>query len=128
MLVHKSTMGVLDLIWTGKYQRGADGTLTPLLTRASLERLPELDPADWWEVPDGTALAKRISLHYPNLAPVVGEDGGLLDVIVDQAERERSPDLERERLLEEAAKRGYQRPGSVRPLNLFGFLRNSKKR
>ena len=72
MLVHKQTLGVLETApWDGSF-RTVNGERTPVLRRAALDRL-ELDPAEWWEVPDGSALARAIRLCWPWFDPVVAE-------------------------------------------------------
>ena len=82
MLIHKETMGVLEYIWTGQFRRGADGLSEPVNRPAKLAELPELDPAQWWELSGSHPLARKILKHYPWLTPVVGEQGELLDVEV----------------------------------------------
>lgn len=79
MLIHKRTLGVLEYApWDGTY-RAFNGVRVPVLRPAKADRLG-LDPAEWWEVANGTALAMVIRRCYPYLSPVVGEDGGLLGV------------------------------------------------
>lgn len=79
MLIHKRTLGVLEYApWDGAF-RTFDGVRVPVLRSAKLDRLG-LDPAEWWEVPNGSALALVIRHCYPFFSPVVGEDGGLLNV------------------------------------------------
>ena len=56
MLVHKGTMGVLDYIWTGLLVKAGSRAHIRMLP-ATLQLLPELDPAEWWEVPAGSPLA-----------------------------------------------------------------------
>lgn len=78
MLVHKQTLGVLETApWDGSF-RTFNGVKIPVLRRATLNRL-ELDPAEWWEVPDGSALARAIRLCWPWFDPVV-LDGELVGV------------------------------------------------
>jgi len=112
-------MGVLDTVWYGEYTRRADGRRLPLIRHARLADLPELDPADWWEVPDTGPLARRIRRYYPSMRPVVGEAGELLDVAVsaspEQAKAKAGLDAE-------ASRRGYRYRGKVRPKMLFPSL------
>lgn len=78
MLVHKRTLGVLETApWDGTY-RTVFGARVPVLRRASLKRLG-LDPAEWWEVPDGSTLARAVRLCWPWFDPVV-LDGNLVGV------------------------------------------------
>lgn len=70
MLVHKQTLSVLETApWDGSF-RILDGVRVPVLRPASLERLG-LDPAEWWEVPDGSRLARTIHVCWPWFDPVV---------------------------------------------------------
>lgn len=119
MLVHKATMGILDKIWRGEYIHSKNDGLIPLLRSVQLEDFPELNAADWWEVPDTGPLAKRILRYYPLLLPVTDEAGELVDaVILRPGKREE----DRAALNAEAARRGYQKRGYVRPKMLFPFL------
>lgn len=76
MLVHKRTLGVLEATWDGAF-RTIDGVRVPVLRPARLDALG-LDPAEWWEVADGSALAFTIRRCWPWFDPVVGQDGALL--------------------------------------------------
>lgn len=72
MLVHKRTLGVLETApWDGSF-RTVNGERVPVLRRAALDRLG-LDPAEWYEVPDGSTLARVIRLCWPWFDPVVLE-------------------------------------------------------
>lgn len=117
-------MGVLDRIWDGQYTRGPDGTLNPVERQAVLSDVDV--PEDWWEIPSRSPLARRIRLHYPFLSPVVDEEGTLVDVIPlrtgagqETAERARAVKAAQ---IQEAARRGYQKAGRMRPLGLMPFL------
>lgn len=79
MLVHKGTMGVLDYIWTGLLVKAGSRAHIRMLP-ATLQLLPELDPAEWWEVPAGSPLAYRCRALYPLMVPILGESGQLIDV------------------------------------------------
>ena len=126
MLIHKETMGVLEYIWTGQFRRGADGLSEPVNRPAKLAELPELDPAQWWELSGSHPLARKILKHYPWLTPVVGEQGELLDVEVvpDAAQQARlmRETARSEAMTREAASRGYRRRRGLRPRNLMPFL------
>ena len=73
MLVHKRTLGVLETApWDGSV-RTVNGEKVPVQRPASLARLG-LDPAEWWEVPDGSPLARAIRACWPWFDPVVDGD------------------------------------------------------
>ncbi len=79
MLIHKATMGVLDLYGTGRYRAaGADGVL-PVMAEYTLAGagLPE---ADWWEVPRDSALGRKALRYYPCCTAVLAADGSLVDI------------------------------------------------
>ncbi len=76
MLVHKATMGVLDQFWTGRHRKVTDGGEEPVMAEHTLENTP-LDPAEWWEVPRGSALGRKLRRYYPFCSPVVSQDGSL---------------------------------------------------
>lgn len=79
MLVHKRTLGVLEHEpWDGTC-RTCNGVRVPVLRPARLDRLG-LNPAEWWKVADGTALALAIHRYYPYFTPAVGEDGTLVGI------------------------------------------------
>ena len=116
MLVHKATMGVLLDLWTGEHRRDpVTGKDIPILRAATLADVP--DPEGWWVVPANTPLGRRILRYYPNLVPVVGEGGELLDALPDRPEK---PEPDRS----EAQARGYKKRTRLRPKNLFDFMRN----
>lgn len=124
MLVHKATMGVLDRIWTGQHTRGPDGILNPVERPAVPSDVD--NPEDWWEIPSRSSLVRRIRLYYPFLRPVVDEEGNLVDVVLlCPEERQEASERARETKaakVQEAARRGYQKAGRVRPLGLMPFL------
>ncbi|MEY8315971.1 hypothetical protein AALB19_01490 [Oscillospiraceae bacterium 50-58] len=124
MLIHKTTMGVLERIWTGQHTRRADGTLSPLDRPAVLSDVD--DPENWWEIPSRGALAQKIRRYYPFLRPVVDGEGGLVEVVPlcseeDQEAAERAREV-KTAMTQEAARRGYRKAGKVRPLGLMPFL------
>lgn len=73
MLVHKRTLGALQWYWDGVSYVTVQGTVRPRMAPVTLETYG-LDEAEWWQVPNGTPLARRIALHYPFFDPVVAED------------------------------------------------------
>lgn len=81
MLVHKATMGVLDQFWTGRYRKAPTGGEEPVMAEYTLENTP-LSPDEWWEVPRGSALGRKLRRHYPFCSPAVSEDGSLDGVSV----------------------------------------------
>lgn len=124
MLIHKATMGVLDRIWTGRHSRVPDGVLTPVDRPAALSDVD--DPETWWEIPSQGALARKIRRYYPLLRPVVDEEGRLVEAVPlcpdeDQEAVERARKAKAAKT-QEAARRGYQKAGKVRPLGLMPFL------
>lgn len=82
MLLHKQTMGVLTLFWTGVLRSGGPGGVkVPVLAPYTPENVPDFDPDDWWEVRGSTTLGRRLLKCYPFCDPVVGENGELLDIV-----------------------------------------------
>lgn len=122
MLVHKASMGVLEYIWTGQYRRDGTGTKVPVERLAKLADLPELDPADWWEIPGDTTLAKRLRIYYPDVEAIVSPSGELVDVKPLQTAKVPEDPVEQQERREEARRRGYRAPGRVRPKGLMPFL------
>lgn len=80
MLVHKKTLGVLQWYWDGVSMVTYDGVTMPKMEPVTLTT-HELDPNEWWQVPNGTALARKIALCYPFFDPVV-QEGELVGVQV----------------------------------------------
>lgn len=82
MLVHKKSLGVLEQApWDGESMLViANGTKIPKLRPATLAGLG-LDPAEWWEVPSRSHLAKLIRWSYPFFIPEVDEEGELVGVV-----------------------------------------------
>jgi hypothetical protein len=72
VLVHKATLGVLQWAWDGASYETFQGVRCPRLEAVTLETYG-LDAADWWQVPNGTPLARQIALTYPFFDPVVAE-------------------------------------------------------
>lgn len=134
MLVHKKTMGVLDYLWSGEYRTGPGGVRMPLERPARLKDLPELDPADWWEVPSGSPLAKKIRQYYPWIEAEVGPMGELVGVTVQReatgpdGEMERLREQARERQATDAVSRGYKARRRLRPKQLMPFLQQSQEK
>lgn len=96
MLVHKRTMGVLDLYWTGRYRTAPDGIREPVMREYVLAG-SGLDPDEWWEVPRRTPLGKQLRRLYPFCTAIVGADGELLGVSVPQKPRPVPPPGRRQR-------------------------------
>ncbi len=80
MLVHKRTLGVLQWYWDGAGYVTLHGATLPKLAPVTLETFG-LDGGEWWEVPNGTPLARKIALSYPFFDPVVA-GGELVNVEV----------------------------------------------
>jgi len=79
MLVHKRTLGVLEYApWDGT-TRIFNGVRMPYLKKATLEGLG-LDEEDWWEIPDGSTLALRISIYEPWFFPITDDNGMLVGI------------------------------------------------
>ena len=104
MLVHKRTLGVLQWYWDGVSYVTFDGAARPKMAPVTLETYG-LDASEWWQVPNGTPLARCIALHYPFFDPVVA-DGELVGVRVwpawkrygeEEPEPEPAPPPERRR-------------------------------
>lgn len=70
MLIHKRTLGVLQWYWDGVSYVTFDGVQRPKMAPVTLES-HGLSADEWWQVPNGTPLAKTIALHYPFFDPVV---------------------------------------------------------
>lgn len=75
MLVHKRTLGVLQWEWDGVSYESCGGEKWPKMTPVTLESRG-LSGEEWWQVPNGTALARKIELCYPFFDPVT--EGGEL--------------------------------------------------
>lgn len=80
MLVHKRTLGVLQWYWDGVSYVTFDGVTRPKMAPVTPES-HDLSPDEWWQVPNGTPLAKKIALHYPFFDPIE-EDGELVGAVV----------------------------------------------
>lgn len=70
MLVHKRTLGVLQWYWDGVSFVTFGGARRPKMAPVTLETYA-LDADEWWQVPNGTPLARKIALNYPFFDPVV---------------------------------------------------------
>ncbi len=123
MLIHKATMGVLNWVWTGTCRRGLDGVMEPVYQRMTLADVD--DPENWWEIPNGGPLYRRVRDNYPWITPQVGPDGELLGVgVPGDPGRLAQAEAAQAILREEARSRGYQQAGRARrPKGLFGFLK-----
>jgi len=111
MLIHKGTMGVLDVYWTGKYRKDCVAGVLPVMAEYTLAGT-ELSGADWWEVPRGSALGRKALRYYPCCTPVLGADGSLVDVVPWPAWKvkglpEPPPEPER-KMTRKGAKKGHQ--------------------
>lgn len=75
MLVHKRTLGVLQWYWDGVSYDSFGGAQWPRMAPVTLES-HGLSAEEWWQVPNGSTLARKIALCYPFFDPVV--EGGEL--------------------------------------------------
>ncbi len=80
MVIHKGTLGVLQWYWDGKSYTSFDGVKRRKMLPVTLES-HGLSGEDWWQVPNGTPLARKIALCYPFFDPVV-VGGQLVDARV----------------------------------------------
>lgn len=78
MLVHKATLGVLQWYWDGESYLIFDGVQRPKMELVTFET-HDLDPEEWWQIPNGTYLSKKIAWSYPFFEPKI-VDGLLVDV------------------------------------------------
>ena len=99
MLIHKNTLGVLTQVWNN------DGTR---LVRATLKTVPYIDPDEWWEVNEHSAIGKTALMFYPFLIAEV-KDGNLVGLLKpEKTSTKEINELIRETQKEEASKRGYK--------------------
>lgn len=117
-------MGVLDRVWIGEYRHGQDGGIYPYFRSARLRDFPALAPGEWWELPANGPLVRKVRRYYPDILPVTDDAGGLVDVVLPKRETAEDGAAARR---EEAARRGYKRAASVRPLGVFEFLNHQKE-
>lgn len=117
MIVHKRTMGVVYRVWTGDSRLSPTGQLEPVMKEVCLSDYPWLDPEEWWEVTD-RVLIRRILRGYPELRPLVDEDGQLTGV--EPIKTEDAPPAGS--AAEEARARGYAGRRSLRPKGMMPFL------
>ena len=123
MLIHKSTMGVLDTFWTGENHLDTkSGLQVPVEREYTFRTAPELSPAEWWEVPRSSKLGRKLRMYYPWVDPIMDEAGELTDVEVQQKATDREQEARKAALTQEARMRGYHRRGKVRPKNIMPFL------
>ena len=130
MLIHKATMGVLEYIWHGEYRtvqsKPGNPVRVPVMNRVTPADIPDYDPKEWWQVQDGSPLARKIHRNYPYLTPIVGENGELLDVTIARETGLQETDL-KEEMRREARARGYKSRVALRPKNMFTFLKDGGK-
>ena len=114
MLVHKRTMGVLDLIAV-EVSKPLPGGDTIRLLSATMQSLDGLDPAEWWEIRRDSPLGRKCRVYYPLMEPILDESGALIDVRPIQADELDAGD----------DPIPLQRPPSIRrrPKNLMPFLK-----
>ena len=108
MLVHKGTLGVLEQVWRGAYRQGPDGRREPAYHAVTLSDYPDVDPEDWWEIPNQSALARKLRRYAPWAEAITGPDGALIDI---QPIKEQTP----------AAEKDY-RKNARRPTGVMPFL------
>ena len=127
MLIHKSTMGVLNTYWTGAH-RIVPGSIAPepVMREYTFQSAPDLGPEEWWEVPAASALGRKIRMYYPWITPVVDEAGALTDVELQREAPDGELEARKAALKDEAARRGYRTAGKVRPKGLMPFLVQQK--
>lgn len=97
MLVHKKTMGVLTVCWDPDGEK---------MIKASLDKLPDLNPDEWFEIDQNSPLGFMIYSHYPYLIPVV-ENGELVDVVLDLPKSTKPDHLIKQQMKEDALSRGF---------------------
>ena len=123
MLIHKSTMGVLDTFWTGETRLDPkSGLQVPVEREYTFRSAPELSLAEWWEVPRSSKLGRKLRLYYPWVTPIVDEAGELTDVELQREAPDGEQLARKAELEQEAARRGYRAAGRVRPRNMMPFL------
>ena len=73
MLTHRAPGGVL-------WEISSSGDGRQCWRRGlRLVDFPELDPKEWWELDDQTALARRCRIFYPNFLPIT-KGGRLVNI------------------------------------------------
>ena len=116
-------MGVLDTFWTGETRLDPkSGLQVPVEREYTFRTAPELSPEEWWEVPRGSKLGKKLRMYYPWVTPVVDEASELTDVELPETTQSQGRAARKTALKEEAARRGYRAAGHVRPRNMMPFL------
>ncbi len=127
MLVHKETMGVIDSIWTGKYER-VKGESIPRPVYVQLTLADVSDPENWWEIPSHGPLYKNILRNYPWITPKTNEKQELVGVVIQKRfDKSEESGLDKEALQQEANKRGYKSISKLRRKNLLPFLNTNKE-
>ena len=119
VIIHKKTMGAVDRIWNGKW-RIIQCRREPFYEPAKLSDFPELNPDDWWEIRTGSKLGKKVVRYYPEIEPVVDENGLLVDIKRSACRKE----PKEEWLLEERLKGKRGQPHK----NLMPFLQLERDR
>lgn len=131
MLIHKKSLGVLTTVMAPD----ADALMEIAATIDNFFKLGlEIDPNEWWFVPNSTPLARRISLSYPDFVPVTNDAGELVDIVDLRAERQQTlreqiaaEEAERDaQLRRDAEARGYApvRKTRVAPMSM-GFMQDT---
>ena len=114
---------MLDTYWTGAFRLDpSTGLQIPVEQEYSFCTAPELSLAEWWEVPRSSKLGRKLRLYYPWVTPIVDEAGELTDVELPETAQSQEQAARKSALKEEAARRGYQEAGRVRPRNMMPFL------
>lgn len=99
MLIHKSTLGVLTEVWNSEGTR---------LVPATLKTTPYIDPDEWWEVSEHSAIGKTALTFYPFLIAEV-KDGELVGLLKpEKTSSKEMNELIRETQKDEAKRRGYK--------------------
>lgn len=127
MLVHKTSKGILEEIWTGELEKVKINKVTievPLYKKCTFKNTYLENPDEWWEINIDSVLGRKIKKFYPWIDFVVDENGRLVDVLSQKMEENKE---KREKLKEEKKKeaenRGYKSRTNIRPKNLMPFLK-----
>lgn len=127
MLVHKRTMGAIEYVWDGEYKpTGINGRYEAKMRQVKLEDVDY--PDEWWYVPSGSALARKVNMYYPWIEPVVDNDGCLVDVVLTATQERRANRKEQQiKNKSDAMQRGYAKYNkNLRPKNLMPFVQPGK--
>ena len=120
MLVHKSTMGVVDRIWTGQYtilKRNGPAIKVPKYVEATFTtcNISVIERDKWWYVPSNSTLAKKILKVYPDCRPVTNDDDELIDITIGASADELGEFLSEINKRHKKTKTKKQRPTDVFP-------------